>query len=132
MTENSKEFDDDGGDSDYKTEKERAVVVLTVAVLSIILTAPVFAVAIKYTGENWLVKSEDEDTDEFPDKVFISLGTDARQRGASLGPQPVALPMTRNRGMSAPGAAGAGNYELPEIRSRRSLTDPAPPTTTAR
>ncbi len=55
---NRREFDDDGGDTDYEKNEEFATVVLTVAVLSIILTAPAFAVAMKYTGENWLVKSE--------------------------------------------------------------------------
>lgn len=58
LSDNRNEFDDAGGDTDYDTSEDRATIVLTVAVLSIILTAPFFAVCMKYAGEHWLVKSE--------------------------------------------------------------------------
>lgn len=50
---NSSEFKDQ---DEKDLAEERAIIVLTVAVLSIIMTAPTFAIAMKYTGENWLVK----------------------------------------------------------------------------
>jgi hypothetical protein len=72
---NRGEFDDAGGDTDYATAEDRAIVVLTVAVLSIILTAPLFAVCMKYAGENWLVKSEVK----FDDKGDIETHYDGDQ-----------------------------------------------------
>jgi NhaP-type Na+/H+ or K+/H+ antiporter len=83
-SDNRKEFDDDGGDTDYKTLKDRATIVLTVAVLSIILTAPVFAVAMKWTGEHWLNHDPPKDEDKGT-ALEIDLGSTRSHRTASLG-----------------------------------------------
>ena len=95
---NRDEFDDDGGDTDYKELKDRATITLTVAVLSIILTAPVFAVAMKWTGEHWLNHTPPEIDDE-DHALEINLGSTREHRSASLGM--VTLETGRLRGFSA-------------------------------
>ena len=105
---NRKEFDDDGGDADFKTSKERGTVLLTVAVLSIILTAPAFAVAMKYAGENWLVKETNwvngkrvEPTDtsqamddfdaEAPVTIDLRIGTRKDSLSGTLGNRKISM-----------------------------------------
>jgi NhaP-type Na+/H+ or K+/H+ antiporter len=91
---NEKEFDDDTDDkaSSYEVNKQRATVVLTVAVLSIIMTAPTFAIAIKYSGEAWLVKetnwkdgrpTSDDPEDEYEGDVELTINMGARKESLS-------------------------------------------------
>lgn len=89
---NRKDFDDDHGSNDFDRLKRYATVVLTVAVLSIILTAPLFAVIMKYTGENWLVHTPPSDEEGLEDEnepitMEVTLGSLRDARAASLGPR---------------------------------------------
>ena len=91
-----------GGKLSFKTCEKYATIVQTVAVLSIILTAPFFAVAMKYAGETWLVKSnvavsgdpatspEDYDPDE--DITFeVNLGKRKDTLSSALGDRKISI-----------------------------------------
>jgi hypothetical protein len=94
VTANEKEF---GSADKYDKAEENATIILTVAVLSIILTAPTFAVAMKYCGENWLVKetnwkdgkmiTPDEEADFYEGDVELTVNMGHRKESlsASLG-----------------------------------------------
>lgn len=92
---NAKEFDDltDDSSSSYELNKERATIVLTVAVLSIIMTAPTFAIAMKYSGEAWLVKetnwkngrlvSDAPEEDDYAGEMELTVKMGARKQSLS-------------------------------------------------
>jgi len=83
----------DDRSSSYELNKERATIVLTVAVLSIIMTAPTFAIAMKYSGEAWLVKetnwkngrmvSDAPEEDDYAGEMELTVKMGARKQSLS-------------------------------------------------
>jgi NhaP-type Na+/H+ or K+/H+ antiporter len=102
LNSNRPKFDDDGAANDFDLAEKNATIVLTTAVLSILMTAPTVAIAMKYAGENWLVKETNwkdgrpigDDPDFDPDEevaITINLGTRKDSLSSSLGDRKISL-----------------------------------------